>query len=167
MSKYILITGFIFLAACSSQPPTMSSDRVGFVPKTLTVIYLASYDYTWNAALKEMQRYQLSIVNKEAGTIITDETTAYSDRYETTASINNLDPRGKVKYNFDVRVKELAPTPDSIPQTEISILKSLVRTNEFGVKKPIPSDLIDEKVILHRIKRLLEIERLKLERNRK
>lgn len=113
-----------------------------------------------------MQRYPLLIANKDAGTITTQQIVSISDRYEEPNVINNLEPRGETKYYIDLRIRELAPL-NNIPQTEVTIIKYLSKLTQMGAAKPIESDYLDEKVILHRIKRLLELERLKLERNRK
>jgi hypothetical protein len=153
------------LGACSSGPP-LSKSGVNFVPTPLVTIYQASYDYTWKAALQEMQRFPLNIVNKDAGTIQTETITIISDRYESADIIKNLDPRSPTKYHLEVMVREL-PAVGSIPQTEVSIIKYVVKVTQYGSLKPIKSDHIDERVIRHRIKRLLEIERTKIERNRK
>ena len=160
----VALAAFAF-GACSSGPP-LSNSGVNFVPSPLVVTYQASYDYTWKVALEEMQRFPLSIVNKDAGTIKTDTISVISDRYETPNVIKNLDPRSPVKYSIEVTIRELPPTV-TIPQTEVSVVKYIVKASQYGSMQQVKSDYIDERVIIHRIKRLLEIERLKIERNRK
>jgi len=165
MKKYILTLCTVLLWGCSTTPPELSRG-VNFVPSARIRIYQANYEYTWKVALAEMQRYQLSIVNKAAGTITTDQILAISDRYEAQSVIDNLEPRSDVRYYIDLRIRELPPE-NGIPQTEVSATKYITQLSQLGSPKPIQSDYMDEKVILHRIKRLLEIERMKLERNRK
>ena len=165
MKKYILTLSTILLWGCSTTPPEISHG-VNFVPSARIRIYQANYEYTWKVALAEMQRYPLSIINKEAGTITTEQIPAISDRYESQSVIDNLEPRSNVRYYIDIRIRELPPE-NGVPQSEVSATKYVVQLSQFGAPKPLQSDYMDEKVILHRIKRLLELERLKLERNRK
>jgi hypothetical protein len=165
MKRYLVALVVLTIGACSSGPP-LNNRSVNFVPAPLVVTYQASYDYTWMVTLAEMQKFPLSIVNKDAGTIKTDVISVISDRYETPDIIRNLDPRSPTKYHLEVTIREL-PAAGSIPQTEVSVIKYVAKVTQYGSQQPIKSDYIDEKVIIHRIKRLLEIERLKIERNRK
>jgi hypothetical protein len=142
---------FIVFISCSSMPP-VNQVSTGFVPKPIKVTYLASYDYTWQVTKAEMQRYPLKLVNKEAGSIETLPQVNISDKYQ-----------DRLKYYIDIKIKKL-PDLNQIPQTEVEITKFVLTDPAIGMPKPVPSDLIEEKVIHHRIKRLLEIERKKLER---
>ncbi|MCX6112670.1 MAG: hypothetical protein NTY22_05225 [Proteobacteria bacterium] len=165
MKKHVFALSALLLWACNTTPPEFTPS-VNFVPAPRITIYQANYEYTWKAAMAEMQRYPLSIVNREAGTITTDNIIAISDRYETPNVISNLEPRSEVKFYIDVRIRELPPV-NNIPQTEVSVIKYITQLTQLGGPRPLKSDYLDEKVILYRIKRLLELERLKLERNRK
>ncbi len=152
--KLSLITILFYLSfiSCSSTPP-LGNRGYGFTPKTISTTYQASYEYTWKVTLYEVQRYQLNIVNKEAGTIITKPVSKISDKHE-----------DKVVEYIDIKLTALNPI-NSIPQTKVEITK-FSRTDPYiGRPKPVKSDLVEEKIIHHRIKRLLEIERKKLERN--
>ena len=165
MKKYLMAVSVLLFWACNTTPPEISRS-INFTPAPIIKVYQANYEYTWKAAMAEMQRYPLAIVNKDAGTITTEKIPAISDRYETQSVIDNLEPRNDVKFYIDLRIWEL-PSKDGIPQTELSVTKYVSQISALGIIKPLKSDYLDEKVILHRIKRLLEIERLKLERNRK
>jgi len=144
----------ILLSSCASSPP-MKKTGYGLVPKPVKTIYQATYDYTWKVTFAEMQRYQLEIINKKAGNI-------------QTSVQKNVDPDypERLSHYIDIKLRSLPPV-DKIPQTEVEITKFISTDPAIGMPKPIASDLIDEKVIHHRIKRLLEIERKKLEGNRK
>ncbi|MEI6092824.1 MAG: hypothetical protein WCQ47_03985 [bacterium] len=166
MTKKFFPVLIILLVSCCSTTPPEFSRTVNFVPSARTRVYQANYDYTWKVAMEEMQRYPLVVANKDAGTITTQQIISISDRYETPDVVNNQDPRGETKYYIDIKITELAPV-NNVPQTEVSVVKYLSKLSQLGTSKPLESDYLDEAVILHRIKRLLEIERLKLERNRK
>ena len=134
--------------------PPVNKYGTGFVSKPIKVIYRASYDYTWKVTAAEMQHFPIRVINKKAGAIATLPQTSISDKYEQ-----------RLSYYIDIKLRKLEPTLDQIPQTEVEITKFVKTDPAIGLPKPLPSDLIEEKVIHHRIKRLLEIERKKLERN--
>jgi hypothetical protein len=139
-------------ASCSSTPP-VNKISSGFIPKPIKATYQATYDYTWLVTAAEMQRYPIKMISKEAGSIETLPQTNISEKYE-----------DRLKHYIDIKIRRL-PDMNQIPQTQVEITKFVSTDPAVGSSKPIPSDLIEEKVIHHRIKRLLEIERKKLERN--
>ncbi|MFH1223370.1 MAG: hypothetical protein V1647_03395 [Pseudomonadota bacterium] len=144
----------LFLAACSSAPPVDTTKTTANI-KPLTTTFQAEYDYTWNAALKEMQRYDLKIINKDAGSIMTNYLSAYEGRQE----------RNEFRYYIELKITSL-PALNSIPQTQVVVTKYIHEARGIEGNRPSVSDGVDEQVITHRIKRLLEIERAKLERAR-
>jgi len=150
--KGLIIVSILFLTACSSTPPAPYS-TTSSASEPVTRVYYANYDYTWNAALKELQRFNLKLVNKDSGVIVTEEMTGYSNGFV----------RSQFRFYFDVRIDALPPE-NSLPQTRISITKFIYKIGGLSEEKPVESNFIDEKVILYRVKRLLEIERKKIER---
>jgi len=150
--KGLILVSILFLTACSSTPPVpYSSTSSGSEP--VTRIYFANYDYTWKAALKELQRFNLKLVNQDSGIIVTEDMTGYSTGFV----------RSQFRFYFDVRIDALPPE-NGLPQTKISITKFIYKMGGLSQEKSVKSNFIDEKVILYRVKRLLEIERKKLER---
>jgi len=142
----------LFLASCNTAPPvTYSATSTGAEP--MVKVYYATYDYTWQTTLKEMQRFNLKVVNKDSGVIITDDTVGYSGDLI----------RSQFRYYFEIQLIAL-PMSNGVPQTQISVTKFIYKTGGLFPERPVKSDLIDERVILYRVKRLLEIERAKLER---
>ena len=152
--KVLTIISVLFLTACSSTPPAIYNTKSSS-SEPISRIYYANYDYTWMMALKELQRFNLKITNKASGTIVTDDMNGFSSGYV----------RSQFRYYFDVKVTALAPEK-GIPQTQVSITKFIYKDRGMFPEKPIKSNAVDETVILYRIKRLLEIERIKLERTR-
>ncbi len=150
--KGLITVSILFLTACSSTPPvTYSSTSAG--PEPVTRIYYANYDYTWQTALKELQRFNLKIINKDSGIIVTEDMTGYSSGFV----------RSQFRFYFDIKIDALPPE-NGLPQTKISITKFIYKLGGMAQEKSVKSNFIDEKVILYRVKRLLEIERKKLER---
>jgi hypothetical protein len=150
--KGLILVSMLFLMACSSTPPVAYNNNASSSEPVVRVFY-ANYEYTWETALKEMQRFNLKIVNKDSGTILTDDLTGYSSGFV----------RSQFRYSFDVRIEALPPDK-GLPQTQVSITKFVYKEGGLFPEKSVRSNFIDEKVILYRIKRLLEIERKKLER---
>lgn len=148
----IIVGSVILFSACSSMPPTESRTGVSTVPITNT--FMANYDYTWDAALNEMGHYDLKIVNKDAGSIVTNNMSTFEGRQE----------RNEFRQHIDVKVTALGPDENNLPQTQVTVTKYILKLRGLERDKPVMSDTVEEKVILYRIKRLLEIERLKLER---
>ncbi|MBN1115296.1 MAG: hypothetical protein JXA66_08140 [Oligoflexia bacterium] len=151
------------LVSCSSTPPHIKPGNI--VPVTLSRVFLASYEYTWAAALKECGRFSLKITNKDAGIIQTEDIVTFDDNYETAAARLNADPRTEIKYSIEIKITPLEQS-DKYPRTGVSVTKYVAKLNEFGQERPVNSNMTDENTILYRIKRLLELERLKIERNR-
>lgn len=150
--KGLILVSILFLTACSSTPPvSYSSTSSGSEP--ISRVYFANYDYTWQMALKELQRFDLKLVNKDSGIIVTEDMTGYSSGFV----------RSQFRFYFDVKIEALPPQ-NNLPQTRISITKFIYKVGGLSQDKPVKSNLIDEKVILYRVKTLLEIERKKLER---
>ena len=150
--KGLITVSMLFLAACSSSPPVAFNNNASSSEPVVRVYY-ANYEYTWKCALKEMQRFSLKTVNKDSGIMLTDDMVGYSSGFV----------RSQFRYSFDVSIVSLPPEK-GLPQTQISITKFIYKEGGMFPEKSVRSNFIDEKVILYRIKRLLEIERKKLER---
>jgi hypothetical protein len=150
--KGLILVSILFLTACSSTPPAAYNSRTSSSEPVIQIFY-ANYDYTWQTTLQEMQRFNLKTANKDSGAIITEDMAGYSSGFV----------RSQYRFYFDVRLDTL-PIENGLPQTQVSITKFLYKEGGLSPEKPVKSNYIDEKVILYRIRRLLEIERKKLER---
>lgn len=150
--KGLIAVSMLFLTACSSSPP-VAYDNNSSSSEPADRVFYANYDYTWQTALQEMQRFNLKVVNKDSGIILTENLIGYSSGFV----------RSQFRYFFDVRIVSLPPDK-GLPQTKVSITKFIYKEGGLYPEKSVKSNLIDERVILYRIKRLLEIERKKLER---
>jgi len=150
--KGLILVSILFLTACSSAPPAPYS-TVSAASEPVIRIYFANYDYTWGAALKELQRFNLKISNKDSGVIVTEDMTGYSSGFV----------RSQFRFYFDVKLEALPPE-NGLPQTQVSITKFIYKMGGISPDRSVQSNFLDEKVIHYRVKRLLEIERKKLER---
>jgi hypothetical protein len=152
--------------ACATDPPNMTAmKRAPIQTESVTLVFRAGYDVTWQAALKAMDQYNLKITNKDAGTLITETTTKYDDAYETPTAIRTGSMRTPIHSYIETKVTPIEKAEDGFSRTEVSIIKYLEKGDEFSSKQ-IKSNMVEEQVILYRIKRLLELERMKFERTR-
>jgi hypothetical protein len=162
--KHLFYFFLPIVLSCSSTSQSLSLSK-GAIPKELSKVFLASYKYTWKAALKETERFPLKISNQNAGVIVTEDITTFDDAYETFADRQSQDVRKELTYRIEIRLKPL-PKTGKYPRTEVRVTKFIKRHDDFGKSTDLKSNMYDERVILYRIKRLLRIERLKIEKNR-
>ena len=141
------------LTSCSSKAPIMHGGVIE-APKTMEQVYYANYQYTWNATLNELQRFGINLANQNSGQIVTEENIYYSNK----GAI-----RARYKYYYKVQVTELPMSAESY-KTSVSVTKFTYKDGGVERDSSVKSDTVEEQVILHRIKTLLEIERKKLER---
>ena len=117
--KGLIAVSMLFLAACSSSPP-VAYDNDSASSEPAVRIFYATYDYTWKTALQEMQRFNLKVVNKDSGIIVTEDLTGYSNGFV----------RSQFRYSFDVRLVSLPPF-NGLPQTQVSITKFIYKEGGF------------------------------------
>jgi hypothetical protein len=120
----------------------------------------------WKSAMKEMERYSLGTINKDAGIIETEVISTYDQRYANDIVADKTFAKPLYKYRITVRISPLE-SKGVYPKTEVAVSKYIAKVGDLGVTSHIDSKQIDEKVILYRIKRLLEIERFKIDKSRK
>lgn len=156
----------VTLGACVSDPPNMTAlTRSPIRQESVTVVFRAGYDITWQSTLKAVDQYNLKISNKDAGTIVTETVTKYDDSYETATAIRTKSLRSPIHMYLEIKVTPIGKAEDGFSRTEVSIIKYVQKGDEFEMK-PVPSNRIEEQVVLYRIKRILELERMKFERSR-
>ena len=144
---FTLQTGCALFAE-NAGPPSMFGPR--------EQVYYATYEEVWRASNFVLQPYPLRISNMDQGTLETDTVRGYRIwappyKGENAAS-------GEV-YKLTIRVIKGAPLMGK-PATKVTIVKdSQVQQDFFADPRSIPSDGLEEKAILYRIGREIQIER--------
>ena len=146
MKKILLV---LFILNCSTGPTNIATN------KEVSKIFMASYAKVWEATVKEISKYPLKTINFNTGVIVTSNVTIY--KY-----IHYYDQlRTATSTYFNVFLTSLSEKPY---KTKISITKF---SRNLNTNKNLGTDLVDEQVILYRIKRNLILERDKIERTKK
>lgn len=146
---YRFIYGALFLIiGCNSVPDVE-------VPRTFEREYAANFDETWRAVQQTIVAYPLKINNMELGQVQTTPirgNTQFKPPHE--ARVKS----GGHRYNLSINILKVSPSV-----TRVSILKDIAVYRDF-VSKPETkgSDGYEENMILYRVGRELEIEKILL-----
>lgn len=139
------------LSACA-----LFQDRKGpnaFIGPREEVLF-AKFDEVWRATNIVLQSYPLRLSNMDEGLLETDDIKGYR-AWE--APFPERKPAG-MNYRLSIRV--VRGTSDNAPATKVIILKDAkVQRDFFSNVKQVPSNGLEEKAILYRIKREIQIER--------
>lgn len=127
-------------------------------PETFAVrdeMYYGSFDQVWRAAQLALQNYPMKINNMDLGVIETEQVKGYKvwmPPYKTEQT------SGGLAYSLNVRlIKGKSQGRDVV---KVSILKETqIQKDFFSEPVRMPSDGLEEKSILYRIGRELQIER--------
>lgn len=152
MAKY-LAAFFLVLVGCSS------SSKVD-VPRTFEREYAANFDETWRAVQQSIISYPLKINNMELGQV---QTTSIRGNSQFKPPHEAKVKSGGYRYNLSINVLKVSPAV-----SRVSILKDVNVFRDF-VSKPETkgSDGLEENMILYRIGRELEIEKVLLRESKK
>lgn len=119
-------------------------------------VYYGSYDTVWRAAQIALQSYPMRINNMDSGVIETEGIRGYK---AWTPPYNPNATSGGLNYVLNVRL--IKGSTDGRESIKVSILKSIeLNPDFFADVKKMPSDGLEEKVILYRISRELQIEKV-------
>jgi hypothetical protein len=148
-----LAISFIYFWSCSSYEKFKFISEEQEIP---TQIFNASYHQTWQALLQVMQKFELGHKNQESGVIITqwiDNTTElnFADAFGNSDSVKSA--------KFKIIINAVKGIRSTREITKITIYKrQLVEQDFLQGWKEIPSDTIQEKTLLYRIRRLIEVD---------
>jgi hypothetical protein len=119
-------------------------------------VYYANYEEVWRAVNFVLQPYPLRISNMDQGTLETDMIRGYrvwAPPYKSESSSS------AETYRLTIRVIKGAPLQGK-PATKVTIVKEMqIQQDFFSDPRSIPSDGLEEKAILYRISREIQIER--------
>jgi hypothetical protein len=148
--SFILVS---MLSGCAlfeerSGPATMFGPR--------EQVYYATYEEVWRAVNFVLQPYPLRISNMDQGTLETDMIRGYrvwSPPYKSESSAS------AEAYRLTIRVIKGAPLAGK-PATKVTIVKEVqLQRDFFSDPQALPSDGLEEKSVLYRIGREIQIER--------
>jgi len=127
-----------------------SSTNNKFTSKEISKIFNASYNMVWEASIKELESYKFKITDYDTGTIITEKILTY----EKLNSFQNT--YISIESHFYINISTVSTNPY---KTKVAITKyaNLINSNTI-----IGTDYLDEKILLYRIKRSLELKRKKI-----
>lgn len=149
ISKFLTLLALLSLTACAlfeerAGPPMTTGSR--------DQVYNSSYDDVWKAVNLVLQPYPLRVSNMDQGILETD--ILRGDK----AWVSPFQKEGVGSgetYKLTIRVIK-----GNAHNTKVTINKdSQVQVDFFSDPKPLPSDGMEEKSILYRITRELQIER--------
>ncbi len=152
--KTALLSAVLFtflMAGCASQVPRAEP--------YYTRIYPGSFDEVWVAALKALNDYPLKLSNKDAGKIQSEIVNGpYNDLMFTHPEPLELPER--FRYAVRLNFAKLSGD-DRSALTRVRIIKELEKFNDFYTGwTSLPSDGIEERVLLYRIEHILQMEKL-------
>lgn len=148
---------FCFVLTASATGCALFEERGGpammFGPREQ--VYYATFEETWKAVNFALAAYPLRISNMDQGTLETDMIRGYRiwvppHKSETATTSES--------YRLVVRV--IKGALDGKPATKVTIVKeSQVQRDFFSDPRSLPSDGLEEKAVLYRISREIQIER--------
>lgn len=148
--KFALLFFSFFVIGCASQTPRPEP--------YYTRLYPGTYDEVWTAALKALNDYPLKLSNKDSGKIQSEIVNGpYNDLMFTHPE--GLELPERFRYAIRLNFAKLA-TDDRQALTRVRIIKELEKFNDFYTGwTSLPSDGIEERVLLYRIEHLLQMEK--------
>lgn len=118
-------------------------------------VYYANFEEVWRAVNLVLQPYPLRVSNMDQGMLETDEIRGYrvwAPPYKSETASNGE------TYRLTIRV--IKGSLSSKTATKVTVVKdSQLRVDFFSDPKALPSDGMEEKSILYRIGREIQIER--------
>ena len=152
ISRLTAIVFFLNLSACAlfaerPGPPTYYGPR--------EQIYYASFDEVWRAVNLVLQPYPLRISNMDQGILETD---MIRNDHLWSPPYKRKEDNGGQAYKLTIRV--IKGELDGKQATKLTLVKeSKLQIDFFSEPRAIPSDGMEEKTILYRVGREIEIER--------
>lgn len=118
-------------------------------------VYLANFDKIWRAVQMVMTRYPLRVNNADAGLVET-ELIRSNDAWQPPFEKGRL-PSG---YRYRLTIQVLKGKSENQSATKVVVFKkAYLLRSFFSAPENVPSDGLEEKVILYRIGRELSVDR--------
>ena len=141
------------LISCASYEKFQRMHRELEIPSE---IFKSDFNQTWQAVIQVMKNYEIKDQNQEAGVIKTrwmDNTLEYNFSH----SFEKRDAIKAAKFKLVINVVKGYRFNQEVSKVTI-YRRQLIEQDFLQGMKETPSDGIDEKIVLYRIKRLIEID---------
>jgi len=150
----LLTLSLVPLTGCvSSAPPKRPLDY------PVSFIFLGSFDDVWNATVRVLDKYAITVANREAGQLQTDWS-SYRSNPELYDYPDNSEPPEEVRYRLKIKLSKAYVTETKEPAVRVQIVKELeVYRNFYLDWIRVATDLNEERVLLYRIQQKLRVER--------
>ena len=150
MKIFLWLVASFFLVSCATSGPRSEP--------YYTRLFNGNFDEVWTSALKALNDYPLKLSNKDAGKIQSEIVNGpYNDLLFTHPETLELPER--FRYSIRLNFAKLA-TEERQPVTRVRIIKELEKFNDFYTGwANLPSDGIEERVLLYRIEHILQMEK--------
>lgn len=157
--RFLVLSLLVSLTGCA-----LFEERAGpqmmFGPREQ--VYFATFEETWKAVNFALQAYPLRISNMDQGTLETDMIRGYrifTPPYKSETSATSE------SYRLVIRV--IKGNLEAKAATKVTIVKEAqLQSDFFSDPRSLPSDGLEEKTILYRISREIQIERAILKAQR-
>ena len=142
---FSLVSGCTLLSGNREPPPE-------FKPREQ--IYYASFDQVWRATQLALQKYPIRVNNMDLGVLETDNIKGY----KVWMPPHRKSSSGGLSYKLNVRVVRGAV--EGRGSVRVTVMKDLEKKRDFfAATQKLPSDGLEEKSILYRIRRELLIDK--------
>lgn len=143
---FSLVSGCGSLFADNREPPATFGPR--------EQIYFASFDQVWRATQLALQKYPIRVNNMDLGVLETDNIKGY----KVWMPPHRKSASGGLSYKLNVRV--VKGVVDGRSSVRVTVMKDTeMKKDFFASSKKLPSDGLEERSILYRIKRELLIDK--------
>ncbi len=144
---FLLFTGFLFSGCASLEPEP-------HILRPVSKIYPADYQKTWRATMLALEDYPIETEDNEKGLLKTENIqteTIWKSPFER--------ERGLIAAKYTLHIRLIKGKSKSKPMVKVRVLKKILEQKGFiEDPKRIPSDGLEEKAILYRILREINIE---------
>ncbi len=149
----LLLTTAPLLSCVSSMPPKRPLDY------PVSFIFLGSFDDVWNATVRVLDKYAITVANREAGQLQTDWA-SYRSNPELYDHPETNEPPEEIRYRLKIKLSKAYVTETKEPAVRVQIVKELeVYRNFYLDWVRVATDLNEERVLLYRIQQKLRVER--------
>lgn len=122
-------------------------------------VFPATYDQVWDATVRVLDIYNIARANREAGLLQT-EPADYRNNPDLFEDPDRNPKLEEVRYRLKIKLSKAYIQETQEPAVRVQVVKELSKyTNIFSDWERVPTDQLEEKVILYRIGKRLEITR--------